>query len=236
MAHMDIQTSATVRLPVHYEQESFKLVRNLLTAALLECCSPQEYSLISDTDMLEMVADQCHDDLLAFAAKDPAAGFDPVFIARTYTSYAAVLHYRLAHQIAQTCGNLAAYERSLAAIVSRRGKMLSGAEIHCHARIGARFIIDHGVGTVIGETSVIGDDCYILGGVTLGARGISQNPCGARHPRIGDRVQIGAFSSVLGPVHVGNDAFIGPGCIISKDVPARAKVHVKTALQMVLEQ
>lgn len=113
--------------------------------------------------------------------------------------------------------------------------MLSGAEIHFRSRIGARFIIDHGMGTVIGETSTIGDDCYVLGGVTLGARGISDNPSSPRHPTLGNRVQIGAFASVLGAIHVGDGAFIGPGCIITKDVPAAARVQVKTSLQVVLE-
>ncbi|WP_424804682.1 serine O-acetyltransferase, partial [Pseudomonas viridiflava] len=93
--------------------------------------------------------------------------------------------------------------QSLAASISRRGKMLSGAEIDFRSRIGSRFVIDHGVGTVIGETTVIGNDCYILGGVTLGARGISSNGAVPRHPRIGNHVQIGAFANVLGNVSVG---------------------------------
>lgn len=235
MAHMDMQPHAPVRLPVHYEPASFCTIRNLVTAALLECCSTQEFSILNDTSLIQEVAEQCHEDLLAFAAKDPASGFDPIFIARSYTSYAAVLHYRLAHQVHLHFGARVGDAQCLAGMLSRRGKMLSGAEIHFRSRIGERFIIDHGVGTVIGETSVIGDDCYILGGVTLGARGIGHNPSGARHPRIGNRVQIGAFSSVLGPVSVGDDVFIGPNCIISKDVPARARVQVKTSLQMVVE-
>lgn len=114
--------------------------------------------------------------------------------------------------------------------------MLSGAEVHFRSKIGARFIIDHGVGTVIGETSIIGDDCYILGGVTLGARGISSNASTQRHPKIGNRVQIGAFASVLGSVSIGDDAFIGPGCIVTKDVPPSARVQVKTSLQVLLEK
>lgn len=236
MAHMDMHTSAPFRLPVHYEQESFKLVNNLVTAALLECCSPHEFTVLARSSLIHDVAEQCHEDLLAFSMKDPAAAGDPILIARTYTSYAAVLHYRLAHHVATVSPTSVPEQHCLAAIISRRGKMLSGAELHFRSRIGARFIIDHGVGTVIGETAVIGDDCYILGGVTLGARGISQNPSSPRHPRIGDRVQIGAFSSILGPVNIGNDAFIGPNCIVSKDVPARARVQVKTSLQMVFEQ
>ena len=66
--------------------------------------------------------------------------------------------------------------------------MVSRAEIHPAATIGNNFVLDHGVGTVIGETSEIGDNAYILGGVILGASGISQNPSERRHPKIGDNV------------------------------------------------
>lgn len=232
---MDIQSAITSRFSPAYDQESFELVKNLITAALLECCSVDEFNELKRTLLIECVTEQAHEDLSAFACKDPAAGCDPLFIARTYTSYAAVMHYRLARWVylnaTKPCKSLT---QSLAAIISRRGKMLSGAEIHFRSSIGSRFIIDHGVGTVIGETSIIGDDCYILGGVTLGARGISSNASTQRHPKIGNRVQIGAFASVLGSVSIGDDAFIGPGCVITKDVPPSARVQVKTSLQVLL--
>ena len=78
--------------------------------------------------------------------------------------------------------------------------VLSGAEIHPAARIGRRFVLDHGYGTVIGETCEIGHDCYILCGVTLGARGIANNPDGKRHPRLGNNVEVGSGARVLGYV------------------------------------
>ena len=89
---------------------------------------------------------------------------------------------------------------------------------------------------MIGETSIIGDDCYLLGGVTLGARGISSNPSVQRHPKIGNRVQIGAFASVLGFIDIGDDVLIGPGCIVTQDIPPGARVQVKTSLQVVLRK
>ena len=234
---MDTQLALNSRFPPAYDQESFKLVKNLITAALLECCSVDEFNELRRTLLIECVTEQAHEDLSAFACKDPAAGGDPLFIARTYTSYAAVMHYRLARWVylnaTKPCKSLT---QSLAAIISRRGKMLSGAEIHFRSSVGARFIIDHGVGTVIGETAIIGDNCYILVGITLGARGISSNASTQRHPKIGDRVQIGAFASVLGSVSIGNDAFIGPGCIVTQDVPPGAHVQVKTSLQVLLEK
>lgn len=216
------------------DRDTRQLVENLIVAALLECCPVQEFARLGKTELLATVTAQACDDLSAFALKDPASGRDPALIAHSYTSYAAVLHYRIAHWLYRHRPHPQSQplERSLPATLSRRGKLVSGAEIHFRSEIGERFIIDHGIGTVIGETSVIGDDCYILGGVTLGARGIDNNPAERRHPRIGNRVQIGAFASVLGQVHVGDDAFIGPGCIITSDVPAGARVKVKTALQV----
>ncbi len=112
----------------------------------------------------------------------------------------------------------------LAALITRRGKLLSGAEIHFNSRIGRRFVLDHGYGTVIGETSVIGDDCYILGGVTLGSRLIAANTQGPRHPNLGDRVQVGMNSSLLGHIRIADDVFIGSGCLVTQDVPAGQKI------------
>ena len=144
-------------------------------------------------------------------------------------------HYRLAHAIdaradrAQDCEAIALY----ASMISSRGKVLSGAELHHKCRIGKRFVLDHGIGTVLGESSSIGDDCYLLGGVTLGARGIANNPKGKRHPSIGNRVQVGAFSRIFGAVSIGDDVFIGPHCTITEDIPAGSRVTLRTSVQIV---
>ena len=234
---MDTQFVTTSKLLAASDQEPFKVVHNLILAALLECCSIEEFSHLKKTSMFEYVTEQVYEDLMAFARKDPAASCSSVLIAKTYTSFAAVLHYRLANWIyLHSKTSHSPFEQCLAAIISRRGKILSGVEINFRSRIGARFIIDHGVGTVIGETSIIGDDCYLLGGVTLGARGISSNPSVPRHPRIGNRVQIGAFASVLGFIDIGDDVLIGPGCIVTQDIPSGARVQVKTSLQVVLRK
>lgn len=99
MHPMDMQSAVIARLPVPDELESFKVVKNLVTSALLECCSIVEFEALKETPIIETVTEQAHADLQAFAMKDPAAGRDLVFIAKTYTSYSAVLHYRLAHWI-----------------------------------------------------------------------------------------------------------------------------------------
>ncbi|HRK84993.1 MAG TPA: serine O-acetyltransferase [Alcaligenes faecalis] len=210
-------------------------VEPFILAALLECASREDYVRLMKTDVMETLATQVGDDLLAFTDKDPAAKSDPIFILKTYTSFSAVLHYRISHWIHKTnmAGGSSCVDDSLPGLLSRRGKMLSGAEIHFGSEIGERFVLDHGYGTVIGETSVIGDDCYVLGGVTLGARGIRGNPHASRHPLVGHRVQIGAFTSVLGRIQIGNDVFIGPNCIVTQDIPDGFKVKVKSSIQMI---
>ncbi len=120
-----------------------------------------------------------------------------------------------------------------ALILSSKGKLLSGAEINPYAKIGKRFILDHGIGTVIGETAEIGDDCYMLGGVILGAKGISNNPEGIRHPRIGNNVQIGSFSKLFGAITIGNNVFIGSGCVITENIPDNYMVYVITENQLI---
>lgn len=105
---------------------------------------------------------------------------------------------------------------TLGRFVSHLGRMMSGIEIHPGATIGERLFIDHGMGVVIGETAVVGNDVLLFHGVTLG--GTTMSP-GKRHPTIGDRVVIGAGAKVLGAVHVGSDARIGANAVLVKDVP-----------------
>jgi serine O-acetyltransferase len=213
-----------------------KLVGNLMRAALMECCLPQVVERIVTGSGFEETRQRCEDDLLAFASKDPAARGRASDIAFGYNSYKAVLHYRLAHMLLtrrESEGDPGRALETTSLLVSSRGKLLSGADIHPGCRIGRRFILDHGQGTVIGETSEIGDDCYILGGVVLGAPGISANPMGKRHPTIGNRVQVGAFAHVLGDIVIGDDVFVGPRCVIKDDIPAGSIVTLRSELQVV---
>lgn len=109
----------------------------------------------------------------------------------------------------------------LARFVSEFSRFLTGIEIHPGAQIGRRLIIDHGMGIVIGETVVIGDDCLIFQEVTLG--GLKFDPI-KRHPTVGNNVVIGAGAKVLGPIHVGDHARIGANAFVLKDVPTNGKV------------
>lgn len=116
--------------------------------------------------------------------------------------------------------------------ISEVAKVETGVEIHPGAAIGKRFVVDHGIGTVIGETCTIGDDCYLLQGVVLGSSKISNNKAGKRHPTLGNNVQVGSFSKILGNIVVGNDVVIGAGCLITDNIPAFSKVSVFNEYQI----
>lgn len=105
--------------------------------------------------------------------------------------------------------------------VSHIGRFLTGIEIHPGAKLGRRFIIDHGMGVVIGETAEIGDDVYIYHQVTLGGTSSEQ---GKRHPTIGDNVIIGAGAKVLGAIEIGQNARIGANAVVVAAVPANTTV------------
>ncbi|VVO03691.1 serine O-acetyltransferase [Pseudomonas fluorescens] len=182
--------------------------------------------------LLPCVADWLAEDLMAFASRDPASQGRGSLILESYASFKAVLYYRLAHQVLKLGGEEDRYFPCIAQKLSNQGKLLSGAEIHPAARIGRRFVLDHGYGTVIGETCEIGNDCYILCGVTLGARGIANNPNGKRHPRLGNNVEIGAGARILGCVTIGDNVFISPACVITHDVPADTKVKIVNQVQL----
>lgn len=104
-----------------------------------------------------------------------------------------------------------------ARMLNNWAKLWTGIEIHPGASIGRRFVVDHGVGVVIGETAVIGDDCLIYHQVTLGA---NENVRAKRHPTIGNNVVIGAGAKVIGNITVGDNAKIGANAMVTKPVAA----------------
>jgi serine O-acetyltransferase len=106
-------------------------------------------------------------------------------------------------------------------MLSHIGRWLTGIEIHPGAQIGHRFFIDHGMGVVIGETAVIGDDCTVYHSVTLGGTSWKK---GKRHPTLGNSVVVGAGAKILGPIEVGDGARIGSNSVVLKSVPPGATV------------
>ena len=105
----------------------------------------------------------------------------------------------------------------MARLISHLARFLTGLEIHPGAQIGKRFFIDHGMGVVIGETAIIGDDVMLYQGVTLGGTGKAR---GKRHPTLGNGVIVGVGAKILGDVTVGDNARIGGGAVVLRDVPA----------------
>jgi serine O-acetyltransferase len=119
-------------------------------------------------------------------------------------------------------GNSRRFQLFLAArFISHIGRFLTGIEIHPGAKLGRRFVIDHGMGVVIGETAELGDDVYIYHQVTLGGTSTAQ---GKRHPTIGNNVIIGAGAKVLGAILIGDGARIGANAVVVAPVPAGTTV------------
>ena len=129
----------------------------------------------------------------------------------TYPGFHALLFYRMAHFLYQKHLFL------LAKIVAQFARFLTGIEIHQGATIGKRLFIDHGMGIVIGETTIIGDDVIIFHGVTLGGTGKDK---GKRHPTIENGVLLSANAQILGPITIGKNAKIGASAVVLKNIPA----------------
>jgi serine O-acetyltransferase len=154
------------------------------------------------------------DDVHAILARDPAA-LHFVHVLLCYPGVHALCFHRLSHWLWRKNWRLAAN------LVSFLSRFITGIEIHPGAVIGDRVFIDHGMGTVIGETAVVGNDCTIYHGVTLG--GVSLNK-GKRHPTLGDGVSVGAGAKIMGPIEIGDGAKIGPGALVVRNVAPKASV------------
>ncbi|WP_303786426.1 serine O-acetyltransferase [Azovibrio restrictus] len=152
------------------------------------------------------------EDIRSVFDRDPAAR-SSWEVLTCYPGIHALILHRLAHWL---WGHRL---RWLARFTAHLSRWLTGIEIHPGATIGRRFFIDHGMGVVIGETAVIGDDVTLYHGVTLG--GTSWHK-GKRHPTLADRVVVGAGAKVLGPITVGAGAKVGSNAVVTRDVPAGA--------------
>jgi serine O-acetyltransferase len=111
--------------------------------------------------------------------------------------------------------------RFLARFHSQWVRFWTGIEIHPGAQIGRRLFIDHGLGVVIGETAIVGDDVTIYQGVTLGGTGKEK---GKRHPTIDNNVSIGSGAKLLGNITIGENCRVGAGSVVLRDVPANSTI------------
>ncbi len=153
-------------------------------------------------------------DIRSAQKRDPAAKgfFEILFL---YPGLHALVSHRVAHFF---------YRIHLffpARFISQVSRFTTGIEIHPGAKIGKSFFIDHGMGVVIGETAVIGDNVLLYQGVTLGGTGIIK---GKRHPTIGNNVVIGGGAKVLGNITVGENSYIGANAVVIHDVPPNSTV------------
>lgn len=150
--------------------------------------------------------------LEAYKERDPAAR-SKISIFLLYPGVRAVIDHRIAHWF---------YKRGhfyIARSISQRSRKRTGIEIHPGATIGKRLVIDHGMGIVIGETTIIGDDCLLYQGVTLGGSGKEK---GKRHPTLGNNVLVGAGAKVLGSFTVGDNARIAANAVVLDEIPKNA--------------
>ena len=146
--------------------------------------------------------------------EDPAAR-STLEVLLCYPGLHATLLHRLSHRL--WGWRIPVLPRFL----SHLGRFLTGIEIHPGATIGRRFFIDHGMGVVIGETSIIGDDVLLYQGVTLGGTGGQK---GKRHPTLGNHVVVGTGAKVLGNIELGDYTKVGAGSVVVKSVPAHSTV------------
>ncbi len=153
-------------------------------------------------------------EIAAIRERDPAAR-SALEVVLLYPGLHAVVFHRLAHRLWQAKIPL------LPRLISQFSRMLTGVEIHPGAVIGSGLLIDHGMGVVIGETSVVGNNVTMYQGVTLGGTG---KETGKRHPTIGDNVVIGAGAKVLGNIVIGGNSYIGANAVVLQSVPANTTV------------
>jgi serine O-acetyltransferase len=156
-----------------------------------------------------MILGKFREDLSVVFQRDPAAR-NYFEILTTYPGVHALILHRLAHFLWSIKLKL------IARIFSHLARILTGIEIHPGAQIGRRFFIDHGMGVVIGETAIIGDDCTLYHGVTLGGTTWKK---GKRHPTLRNNVVIGAGAKVLGPITLGNNSKVGSNAVVVTDIP-----------------
>ncbi len=149
---------------------------------------------------------------------DPAArGFwGAMEVIFTYAGFHATIMHRITHFL-----HTKLHIPFLPRVISQFSRFMTGIEIHPAAKIGKGFFIDHGMGVVIGETTIVGDGCVLFQGVTLGGTG---KETGKRHPTLGNNVMVSAGAKVLGNITIGDNVKIGAQSVVLKDVPPDSTV------------
>jgi len=155
------------------------------------------------------------EDLATAVQRDPAAR-NRFEVALTYPGVHALWAHRVEHWLWQK------HLRFIARIMSNHTRSSTGIEIHPGATIGRRVFIDHGMGIVIGETAIVGDDVTIYHGVTLGGRSLNK---GKRHPTVENNVILGAGAKILGNITIGEGSTIGANQVVTRSLSQRNEVE-----------
>lgn len=160
-------------------------------------------------DKIRDIVDDLRGDIDAIIERDPASR-SRAEAALLYSGFHALVLHRVAHAFNEHGAHFTAR------LISQAARFLTGIEIHPGATIGRGFFIDHGAGVVIGETAIVGDNCTIYQGVTLGGTG---KETGKRHPTLGNNVMVGAGAKLLGNFKVGDNTKIAAGAVVLGEVP-----------------
>ena len=154
--------------------------------------------------------DYMKEDVATVQDRDPAAN-NTMQVLLLYPGLHAIWEYRIANYFSRHDHPF------VARAISQHAAKVTGIEIHPAATIGRRFFIDHGHGVVIGETTIVGDDCTVYQGVTLGGTG---KETGKRHPTLGNNVMVGSGAKVLGALTIGDNSKVASGAVVLDDIPA----------------
>jgi serine O-acetyltransferase len=154
------------------------------------------------------------DEINTVKERDPAAT-SALEVLLLYPGLHALVFYRISHRL---------WEWKVPIIprwLSQIARSFTGVEIHPGAQIGKSFFVDHGMGVVIGETAIVGDNVLLYQGVTLGGTG---KETGKRHPTLGNNVVVGAGAKILGNITIGDNSYIGANAVVIKNVPSNSTV------------
>lgn len=176
-----------------------------ITARTADAVGADDTRTVDEMPLFEVM----REDARAALERDPAA--NSIWDIVLYSTGTRIVWAHRRHHWLYTHGM-----RGLALLLAKRTRRKLGADIFPSAQIGRRFTIDHGIGVVIGATSIIGDDCLIYQGVTFGMTG---KHGGKRHPTLGNNVMVGAGAIVLGDITIGDNAKVAAGSVVVHDVP-----------------
>ena len=153
-------------------------------------------------------------EIRAIQERDPAAR-NPLEVVLLYSGLHAIVFHRFSHVLWKL--RIPIVPRFISQLV----RFFTGIEIHPGAQLGTGILIDHGMGVVIGETAIIGDNVTLYQGVTLGGTG---KETGKRHPTLGSNIVVGAGAKILGNIMIGDNSYIGANAVVLETVPPNATV------------